>query len=187
VSNILVIPSNPHRPPLIPASQNFSFVDQETEDQVIGEEFIEVQKLTTLATSKIHLPQLQLEDEPSKAFGYGSVTMSDLDFKLLIDMRRHHQTKQAFTGVRKRQLNHTATMRTTIIHEFYGALKEAQDDTASGTGVERSTRWRTAAPGGRGGIVDGKQLDELAAGNAANAASVAAAVVKRVRAYYFLQ
>jgi hypothetical protein len=138
VSNILVVVSNSHQSPLITASQNFSFVDQETKDQVIGEEFIEVQKLTTLATSKIHLPQLQLEDKPSKAFGYGSVTSSDLDFKLLIDMRRQHQTKQAFTGVRKRQLNHTSTMRMAIIQEFYGALKEAQDDTASGTGVKQS-------------------------------------------------
>ncbi len=76
-------------------------------------------------------------------------------------------------------------MRMAIIQEFYGVLKEAQDDTASGTGVERSMRWRTAAPGGRGGIVDGKQLDELAAGNAGNAASAAAAVVKRVRTIPF--
>jgi hypothetical protein len=51
--------------------------------------------------------------------------MSDLDFKLLINMR--HQLKK------------TTTMHTSIIQEFHAALKEAQDDTASGTGVEQST------------------------------------------------
>jgi len=166
---------------LIFHSQDFSFIDPEEEDMVAGEEYIQIQKLKELrGPQKPELPSLHIGDVVSKPFGYGSIDSTDLDFKILIDMRRQHQTKQAFSGVCKRLINKTSKIRSTIIQEFHSALKEAQDETAIGTGIERNVRWRAAAPGGRGGIVDGVILDDLAAGNAANAASVAGAAVKKV-------
>ena len=51
---------------------------------------------------------------------------------------------------------------------------------AAGTGLERQARWRTAAPGGRDGVVNGARLPEPAAGNTANAVATAAALSKTV-------
>lgn len=72
-------------------------------------------------------------------------------------------------------------MRANIIREFHYALKEAQDEAAVGSGVERNVRWRAPAPGGREGVIDGVRAPELAAGSSANAALSASVVARQVR------
>ncbi|KAF8150905.1 hypothetical protein B0H34DRAFT_156021 [Crassisporium funariophilum] len=110
----------------------------------------------------------------------------DLDFEMLVDMRRQHQTKQATTGVRTRKFkeisSNETTMRGKLIRELHEALKEAQDDVAIGTGANRRDRWtdnRVPAPGGREGVIDGATAPDALAGNSANAALTAAAVAKK--------
>jgi hypothetical protein len=116
----------------------------------------------------------------------------DLDFEMLINMRRQHQTKQAATGVRTKKFktdsSHNTTLRGKIIRELHEMMKEAQDDVAVGTGADRDRRWtasdnRAPAPGGREGIIDGVPAPDILAGNAANAALAAAAVAKRVSTF----
>jgi hypothetical protein len=83
-------------------------------------------------------------------------------------MRRKHQTKQAASGVRMRKTkasDDTSGLRGQIIRQFHEALKEAQNERAAGTGLERDARWRGEVP---------------AAGNSANAAAAAAKVSKQV-------
>jgi len=69
--------------------------------------------------------------------------------------------------------NTTNSLHGKVVQAFHCALREAQDQLAVGTGIERQLRWRAAAPGGRDGIVDGEKIRTLANGNAANAAVVA--------------
>jgi hypothetical protein len=108
--------------------------------------------------------------------GHGTIRYSGMDYNSLVEMRRKHQTKQAATGVRTRKTevpNMTDSLRGQVVRAFHSALREAQDQSAVGTGVERQLRWRAAAPGGRDGIVDSKKTPALTNGNAANAAVVA--------------
>jgi hypothetical protein len=100
----------------------------------------------------------------------------DLDFEMLVNMRRQHQTKQATTGVRTKKFktdsSHETTMRGKIIRELHEVLKEVQDDVAIGTGADRGRRWtdnRAPAPG-----------------NAANAALAAATVAKKVSTFFMI-
>jgi hypothetical protein len=52
-------------------------------------------------TQAIRLPNVQIGDDyVSKPFGVGQVTIDDLDYASLVDMRRCHQTRQAALGVR---------------------------------------------------------------------------------------
>jgi hypothetical protein len=109
-----------------------------------------------------------------------------LDFEMLINMRREHQTKQAAIGVRTKKFkadsSDATTIRGKIIHELHEILKEAQDDMAIGTGADRSRRWndnRVPAPGGRDGVIKGVAAPEISLGNATNAALAAAAVAKK--------
>jgi hypothetical protein len=131
-------------------------------------------------TFKTSLPPVRVPDDLSNPLGRGNIHFGDLDFSMLIEMRRVHQTKYAVTGVRKRLENKTNTARVKVIQEFHNVLKAVQDDSAIGTGIERLARWRTAAPGGREGIVDGTRPPNLGPGNAANAAMAAATVSKKV-------
>ncbi|KAK6984308.1 hypothetical protein R3P38DRAFT_2576116 [Favolaschia claudopus] len=64
------------------------------------------------------------------------------------------------------------SLRQQLIRKFHLALKEEQD-TATGTGLERAARWRASAPGGS----ESKTAEKAAlAGNAANAALAATAI-----------
>ncbi|KAF8809165.1 hypothetical protein BYT27DRAFT_7210458 [Phlegmacium glaucopus] len=115
---------------------------------------------------------------------------SDLNFKMLINMRHHHQTKQAAMGVHTKKFkadsSHETTMHGKIICKLHETLKEAQDDVVVGTGADRGWRWtdnHAPAPGGRGGIIDNVAAPEILVGNAANAVLAAAAVAKRVDDY----
>jgi len=149
-------------------------------EEVIAEEYMQVQ--TTLKQLR-NLPPLQLPDEVSKPMGHGRLHYTQLDYKSLVDMRRNHQTKQAATGVRTRKADpdSTASIRGQIVQEFHRVLRAAQDtESAVGTGLERQVRWRTAAPGGAEGVVNGQKAKEPASGNSANAAAVAATAADQV-------
>ena len=106
---------------------------------------------------------------PVSNTSHGAAQYDDLDFEMLVEMRRKHQTKQAASGVRMKKTtkasDDTSGLRGQIIRQFHEALKEAQDERAAGTGLERDARWRGEVP---------------AAGNAANAAAAAAKVSKQV-------
>ena len=142
-----------------------------------SEEYVQVQQISELRDK---IRSLNLPDESSRPLGHGEIKISDLDFDTLIDMRRNHETKQAVSGVRQRQTRNAGSLRSQLVKEFHNALKDAQDEVATGTGLERQTRWRTAAPGGREGVVDGARLPEPAGGNSANAVATAAALSKTV-------
>ena len=158
-------------------SQRFAVVDDETLEQVASEEYVQLQQVSALCGQ---IRGLNLPDQSSRPLGHGEMKISDLDFNILIDMRRNHETKQAVSGVRQRQTRNTNSLRSQLVKEFHNALRDAQDEVAMGTGLERQTRWRTAAPGGREGVVDGARLPEPAAGNSANAVATAATLSKTV-------
>jgi hypothetical protein len=121
--------------------------------------------------------------EPSKRLGQGSPTPDTINFDYLVELRRRHQTAQAARGVRTRVIDHRsekvkeASIRQQLIKKLHLALKEEQESQATGTGLERSARWRAPAPGGRD-VVSGSALP--GSGNSANAALAATAVAKKV-------
>ena len=166
--------------------QQFSVIDNKELEEVISDEYARIQELSRL--QNLSIPAVQLvADEPSRPLGHSTMQYSDLDFEMLINMRRQHQTKQAVTGMQtkkfKEDSGHETTMRGKFIHKLHETLKEAQDNVAIGTGADRRGHWtdnRAPAPGGHEGIVDGVAAPEVSAGNAANAALAAAAVAKRV-------
>jgi hypothetical protein len=147
---------------------------------VISEEYIQTHKAMNVYKS---LPAVRVLDEPSHPLGHGRLRYDDLNFEMMINMRRAHQTKHAATGIRtKRSRPIDESICGRILQEFHEALKEAQDERGAGTGVERVARWheREPAPGGRDGIIDGASAPSLPTGNRANAAVVAASVAKQV-------
>jgi len=154
--------------------------DSDILDQVISEEYEHVQEVNRIQDA---LPVLRLRDDATRPLGYGSINHGQLSFDTLVDMRRRHQTKQASQGVRTKLSKPTTenpSMRANIIREFHNALKEAQDEAAVGTGVERAARWRAPAPGGREGLIDNVRAPDLYAGNSANAAVTAAVTARKV-------
>jgi hypothetical protein len=55
----------------------------------------------------VPIPAIQLADDPSRPLDHGVMQYGDLDFEILINMRRQHQTKQAATGVRTKKFKVT--------------------------------------------------------------------------------
>jgi hypothetical protein len=96
----------------------------------------------------------------------------DLDFSLLVEMRRRHQTRQATLGVRTRASN-TENLELSLkqhpIHHMHDMLKQ-QNDQAVGTGAEHSVRWGTSST----------------PGNSANVPAVAVVVAKQVSIFFAL-
>ena len=149
---------------------------------MIYEEYSQAQRTLDLYKS---LPAVRIPDELTRPLGHGELKSNDLDFEMMINMRRKHQTKHAASGVRTKKVKVShSTMRSHILQEFHQALKEAQDDHSAGTGVERVARWvgqnREPAPGGRGGVINGDKAPDLLAGNAGNAAVVATSTAREV-------
>jgi hypothetical protein len=143
--------------------KSFATINEEELEAVYSEEYVQARH--AMEQYKM-LPPVQVRDESSRPLGHGVTQYNDLDFEMLIEMRRKHQTKQAASGVRTKKTNVPGdTLRGQIIRQFHEALKEAQDERAAGTGVEWDVQWRGEAP---------------ATGNAANAAAVAATVSKKV-------
>lgn len=147
---------------------------------MISEEYIQSQNAKDVYNS---LPAVRVPDEPSHPLGHGKLRSDDLNFEILINMRRAHQTKHAATGIRTKLTKPAdESIRGRILQEFHEALKEAQDERGAGTGLERVARWheREPAPGGRGGIIGGASAPGFPSGNVANAAVVAGNVAKQV-------
>jgi len=97
-----------------------------------------------------------------------------------VALRLSHQTKQAFSGIRKSS-GHTQSekqkelsLRQRLIRELDAVAKE-QGDIGAGTGVERAVRWTGKHSGTEGKIKGGDATDKPIAGNSANAAAVATA------------
>ena len=164
----------------------FSIIDDNELEDVVSDEYKHIQEVSRL--HNISIPAIQLADEPSRPLGHGTIQHGDLDFEMLINMRRQHQTKQAAIGVRTKKFkansdsSYATMICSKIIREFHEVLKEAQDDVAIGTGADRGWRWidnRVPALGGRRGVIKGVAAPELSACNATNAALAAATVAKK--------
>ncbi|KAJ7909891.1 hypothetical protein B0H13DRAFT_1616161 [Mycena leptocephala] len=150
-------------------------------DEIVAEE------QTAIPAAVNNLPAVSIS-EATKPLGEGSATPEHLNFDYLVELRRRHQTIQAARGVRTRVINSAnpdvakeLSLRQQLIRKFHLALKEeSEQDQAIGTGLVRSSRWRSSAPGGRGGNIPGTKPDTLPAGNSANAAVTATALAKKV-------
>ena len=75
------------------------------DEQITAEEYQQLHKLQ----EGLQVPQVQVLDELSKPLGLGGITIDDLDFTLLVEMRRQHQTCHAVLGVWTRSLKKTDT------------------------------------------------------------------------------
>lgn len=116
-------------------------------------------------------------DESLKPFDCSPLYGAQHDFSELVILRLQHQTRYAASGIRTRAkavvgggtdtCKAELSLRRQIINKYNDILRRQQDQGA-GTGAERSIRWNNKATG---------QAVVLAplAGNAANAAVVAAA------------
>jgi len=167
-----------------PVRQTMAYsAEDDTVEDIVAEEYLEIRNLVA------GLPPVQVPDEPAKPMGQGAVAFEDVDFNILVEMRRVHQTRQAAQGVRtklspagnKDQENKKQiSLKQQIIKRFHETLKESQDEKAIGTGYEQSARWRAPARGARDGRIEGTVADPLVGGNAANAALASAALVNKV-------
>jgi hypothetical protein len=144
--------------------QAYCNLSTEEEDATTTQELNEVDDLVK------SLPPVQSHGEASKAFGHGNITLSDLDFTELVNLRSLHETEQAKKGVRVQTAgkNKNLSLRMELIKKMHAVLKEVEDQ-APGTGLERNARWRAPALGGREGVIDGQQAPSLPSGNTANA------------------
>ena len=108
----------------------------------------------------------------SKPFGLGKLSSNDLDFATLVSLRRQHQTRQAASGIRTRQISptevvpQTTRIRRKILQELSQVLK-LEEDVAPSSGVERNARWTGVAK-------------TPSKGNASNAAVVSDIDAKKV-------
>ncbi|KAF8148818.1 hypothetical protein B0H34DRAFT_735383 [Crassisporium funariophilum] len=135
-------------------------------EEITTEEYMDVQA----ATARIH--DIVTNDQPSKPLGSNAVVFEELDLDALIEMRRRHETRQAAMGVKTRNPSTTlskATKQAKLIQRLHLVLKETQEDTTIGTGLERKASWRAPAKGGRA------STDIGVSGNSANAIVVATA------------
>jgi hypothetical protein len=125
-----------------------------------------------------------------KPLGRGYLQYEDLDYEMLVSMRRQHQTRQAALGVRnkkpKEKGDRTVSIRRQTIVQFHEALKAAQDEIAIGTGKEREARWRQSARGGTRSLTDGLAAPVPASGNAYNADVNATIVAQKVFSSHFI-
>lgn len=129
-----------------------------------------------------------LRDQGSRPLGMGSTKFEHLDFNLLVQMRREHETEQAKKGVRTSNYrgqtaanNKAVSERRQLIRKFHEVLKEEQEDHAVGTGYGRKARWTASAKGGQTGTED------QVSGNTANAIAVATNLAVKVFFKFNLQ
>ncbi|ETW79465.1 hypothetical protein HETIRDRAFT_306089, partial [Heterobasidion irregulare TC 32-1] len=98
-------------------------------------------------------------------------------------LRDAHQTIQADKGIRSQGKGKTRapeeSERQALLRQYNEILK-IREDRGIGTGLERMTRWRHPAPGGRQGHINGLPAQEPAPGAAANAAEVSTSKAKKV-------
>lgn len=131
--------------------------------------------------AQLKIPDVVLSD-PFPSFALDE-TMS-LDE--LVKLRKQHQTRVAAEGVRTRTSKTSApkdansALKKQIRRKMFEVLKNHEVGQGVETGNGRALRWRSAAKGGREGLVEGETAPEPAAGTAANAAQVAGSAAKKV-------
>jgi len=121
---------------------------------------------------------LQLEDQPSKPIGKGSLAITNLNFDAMVEMHFMHQTWQAAISVHTKLGNEKPkdTICKKIIHHLlHKILKEEQNDLAVGTGFEHWAHWISA----KGGQASNSSP---AARNMANTVTTATAHAAKVNA-----
>lgn len=114
-------------------------------------------------------------DEPSAPY-----QARELDFSVLVEMRRRHQMKQAALGVRTHQdstmiARSELTLHQQVVRRLHEVLREYQDTPRFPSKLKnRNIRWQSS----------GSQPTN---GNSANAAAAASAATKRVRSMAMLK
>ena len=149
------------------SSQQLPELDSDAEAEATAEEFM---RLSSLVKKRTSLPALLLHDE---AFQPPNLATSNLNFSILVELRRSHQTRYAAEGVRTRDASEQPeeTIRRKLIRELNAIIKQ-QKNRAPGTGQDQKSRWLESNQGD-GSAPDHKgQPAQATAGNAANAATV---------------
>lgn len=137
-------------------------------------------RLSSFVDKRTSLPALCLQDEtsqPSSSLGAGN-----LNFSILVELRRLHQTRYAAEGVRTRDAAVVDTPEQSIRHKLIrelNALLRQEENRAQGTGQDRALRWLTPAQGETDSIPE-NQVEPVPVGNSANAIIVAQLRVKKV-------
>lgn len=140
-------------------------------------------RLSSLINKQILLPPLILNDEPTEAYDIRTIGAGNHDLSVLVGTRGLHQTRHAAEGVRTRdsaEINKSGeSVRCKLIREMNAILRQDQIR-APGTGQDRKLRWETPTQGGTHTNSKPQQPAPIAAGNSANAATVAGLRVKKV-------
>ncbi|KAJ7433925.1 hypothetical protein B0H11DRAFT_1758325 [Mycena galericulata] len=147
--------------------QQYQQMDDELTDGILGEEYV------TLQDTMEHLSHPASRPGTAVLPPVGLYTSANIvDFSSLIEQRRQHQTKQAEKCTRTKTTRSVGapdseeSLRRQLLRKFHEILKE-DHSRAAGSTVERQARWGISPTTG--------------AGNAANAAAVAASVASKVR------
>lgn len=139
-------------------------------------------RLSTFANQQISLPALVLADQTSRP---PSFSTSDLNFSILVELRRSHQTQYAAEGIRTRDVAEASrpeeSIRRKLVRELNALLRQ-EESRAPGTGQDRKLRWIEPVQAGTS-IAPESQPMPTPTGNSANAAIVAKLRVKKVYSF----
>lgn len=132
------------------------------------------------------LPPLDAPEGKEMVLGKGSLSVTQVDLSNLGTIRHQHQTRHAAEAVRTRSspqvppsdspdttsnaTAHAKSIRRKLIQEFYVSVRKI-DERGVGTGKNRQLRWFETGSG---------EASSEAAGNSANAATVAASAANAV-------
>lgn len=125
-------------------------------------------RLSSLVNKRTSLPALLLKDEDARP---PSLSTGHLDFSILVERRRLHQTRHAAEGVRTRDATeaggHEESVRLRLMRELNALLRQ-EESRAPGTGQDRKLRWLAPAQGGVGSTPESRSAP-APTGNSANA------------------
>ena len=164
-----------HTTNLLP-SQQLPELDSEAEAEATAEEFM---RLSSFINRRISLPALVLSEETSQP---SSLNTSNLDFSILVELRRTHQTRYAAEGVRTRDAIEADRPEESVRHKLMrelNALLRQEGSCAPGTGQDRKLRWLEPTQRGTGSTPESQPI-LVPTGNSANAAVVTQSRVKKV-------
>ncbi|KAL0949787.1 hypothetical protein HGRIS_009825 [Hohenbuehelia grisea] len=142
----------------------------EPDDEAIAE--LDAEEYQYICYTTKAIADLKCPVERSRPFGLGTLTVDELNFEEMVQMREQHETRQARLGIRSRKNRSGSedhekqkSLRRDIIRGFHDTLRETESNSvAVGTGVTRKARWEEHTP----------------SGNAANAAAAAASVHQKI-------
>ena len=125
-------------------SEEYPEPNVEMVDEINAEEHDIIHK----TLSQISLPPFGNQLETEQPLGKGILTLTDLDFAHLVDLRRAHETQYAKKGLRTSQTKDSPTnddksAQRELLREFHKSLK----DIRVGTGLERAARWQAEPTG----------------------------------------